>query len=179
MSYPELYPDVEPNLEISVPPNAPQYPYLDIAEDKTRLLDSLRSAIEESLGMAMIFTLVSALKDSAETLISERISQAQNTREIEAKKVEEEENRKFHGTPVTGETFLEWRAKFWEEMAERERREKEEREAEERKKRGGKPEEKRLTGKEIWERGLAGNELEDEEVVDGVVEGVKKMRIEI
>ena len=73
-----------PNLDISAPPNAPPHPLISISEDKGRLLDSLTATIDESLGMAMVFTLVSTLKEAAETLIAERQRQAQNVKDIEA-----------------------------------------------------------------------------------------------
>lgn len=166
VSYPEAYPDVAPNLDISAPPNAPTNPLINVSEDKAQLLESLTATIDESLGMAMVFTLVSTLKEAAETLIAERQRQAQNIKDMEAAKVEEEENRKFHGTAVTRESFLNWRAKFREEAEEWERREKEEKELEEKKKRG-RAEEKRLTGKQLWERGMVGKVDEDDERVDG------------
>ena len=116
--------------------------------------------------MAMVFTLVSTLKDAAETLIAERQRQAQNIKDMEAALVEEEENRKFHGTAVTRESFLKWRAKFREEAEELEKREKDEKELEEKKKRG-RLEEKKLTGKQLWERGMVGKVDEDDEGVEG------------
>lgn len=182
VSYPETYPDVAPNLDVSAPPNAPPHPFINISEDKGRLLDSLTATIDESLGMAMVFTLVSTLKESAETLIAERQRQAQNVKDIEAAKAEEEENRKFHGTAVTRESFLKWRAKFRDEMEERERREKEEKEAEEKKKRG-RLEEKKLTGKQLWEGGMAGKVDEDDEGmqgedVDGIASAAEKLNVD-
>jgi hypothetical protein len=182
VSYPETYPDVAPNLDISAAPNASPHPLINISEDKGRLLDSLTATIDESLGMAMVFTLVSTLKESAETLIAERQRQAQNVKDIEAAKAEEEENRKFHGTAVTRESFLKWRAKFREEMEERERREKEEKEAEEKKKRG-RLEEKKLTGKQLWEGGMAGKVDEDDEGVqgedvDGIASAAEKLNVD-
>ncbi|KAL9617249.1 MAG: hypothetical protein Q9160_007930 [Pyrenula sp. 1 TL-2023] len=165
--YPEQYPDIGPNLDITLPPDASKYPLLDVSEDKARLLDSLQPIIEENLGMAMVFTLVSSLKDSTELLIQERQAAAQALKDVEAAKAEEEENRKFHGTAVTRESFLEWRATFRTEMEDKKRREQEDKEAEDRRKRGGKTEEKKLTGRQIWERGLANKfEEEDEDVVD-------------
>lgn len=53
--------------------------------------------------MAMVFTLVTVLKDSAELLISERQNAKQALADIEAAKIEEEENRKFQGEAVTRE----------------------------------------------------------------------------
>jgi hypothetical protein len=178
VEYPPLYPDEAPRLDILAPPNAPKHRFFDIQEDKGNLLESLEPTVEENMGMAMVFTLVSALKDGAELLIAERQKAAQALREVEAAKAEEEENRKFHGTPVTRDTFLAWRQKFKEEMAEEERRRKEELEAEELKKRKGAKEEIRLTGRQLWERGLAGKAGEEDEgdadaLADSVAANVK------
>jgi len=125
--------------------------------------------------MAMVFTLVSTLKDAAELLISERQLAAQAKRDFEAAKAEEEENRKFHGTAVTRETFLEWREKFRREMAEEEQKRMEEKEAEDKKKRVR--EEKRMTGRELWEGGLAGRGEEEDEGADSL-ESMEKIKIE-
>ncbi|OJJ49383.1 hypothetical protein ASPZODRAFT_61429 [Penicilliopsis zonata CBS 506.65] len=164
VSYPADYPDVAPNLELSAPPNAPKHPRLDIQEDRDRLIEALQPTIEENLGMAMVFSLVSSLKESAELLMSERANAVQAEKEMAAAKAEEEENRKFQGTPVTRETFLEWSEKFKQEMEEEEQRQREVKEAEEKKfKKPSAKEEKKLTGKQLWERGLAGKGDEDEE----------------
>lgn len=163
MEYTPAYPDEAPRLDLFAPPNAPKHKFFDIQEDKGTLLSSLEPIIEESLGMAMIFTLVSSVKDGAELLISERQKAAQALREVAAAKVEEEENRKFHGTPVTRDTFLAWRERFKEEMAEDERRRREELEAEELKKKKGARDEIKMTGRQLWERGLAGKAGEEDE----------------
>ena len=171
VSYPQEYPDVAPNLDMSAPPDGYRHPFLDVSEDKARLLQSLEPAIEESMGMAMVFTLVSTLKEAAEALIAEREAQAQALRDVEARKAEEEENRKFHGTAVTRESFLAWREKFRNELAEKAVKEQEEQEAEDKKKRG------RLEEK-LWETGMVGKV--DEEDFDGsdALEGVEKLRID-
>ena len=175
ISYPEAYPDVGPNLDLSHPPDGYRHPHLDVAEDKAQLLAGLQPAIEDNIGMQMIFTLVETLKEVAGQLIIEREGEVQAARDAEAAKREEEENRKFHGTAVTRETFLQWRQKFRDEMADNERQEKEVVEAEEKKKSRGRVEEKKLTGKQLWERGLAGKADDDadaEETIEGV-EGLK------
>lgn len=175
VQYPPDYPDEAPRLDINTPPNAPKHPYLDIQEDKARLLSALSETINENLGMAMIFTLVSTLKDGAELLISERQNAKQALLEIEAQKEEEEENRKFQGDAVTRESFLAWRERFMKEMAEEEQRKLEEKEAEDKRKKI--KEEKKLTGKELWQQGLVGKLDEDDEGRDAL-EGMEKLKIE-
>lgn len=178
VKYPEAYPDEAPMLDVTNPPNAPKYAHLDIQEDKARLLEALQPTIEESMGMAMVFTLVSTLKDSAELLISERQQAIQAQHDFEVAKAEEEENRKFEGEKVTRETFLAWREKFIKEQEEERARRQAELEAEEKKKRGGKAEEKKLTGKQLWVRGLAGNVIEEDEEGDDALEGMQKLKVE-
>lgn len=165
VTYPDAYPDKPPLLDLSNHPNAPKYAHLDIQEDKTSLLEALQPIIEENMGMAMVFTLVSTIKDSAELLISERQQAVQALKDVEAAKAEEEENRKFHGTAVTRESFLVWRESFRKDMDEEEQRRNEEKETEEKKKRGPK-EEKKMTGRELWEGGLVGKVEEDDEDED-------------
>ena len=177
VTYPETYPEVPPALDLSTPPNTPKYAYMDIQEDKSRLLSALEPVIEENLGMAMVFALVSTVKDSAELLISERQAAAQAIKDVEAAKVEEEENRKFHGTSVTRESFLAWREKFRKEMEELEERKREDKELEDKKKRV-KVEEK-LSGRQLWEQGLVGK-VEDDEEDDGhdALKDLHKLKVE-
>lgn len=177
--YPEAYPDEAPWLDITQPPNASKHEFLDVQEDKARLLEALQPTIEENIGIAMIFTLVSTLKDSAELLMSERQQAVQAQKDMEVVKAEEEENRKFEGEKVTRETFLAWREKFKKEMEEEAAGKQAEQEAEDKKKRGGKAEEKKLTGKQLWEQGIAGKTA-DEEDEDGedAVEGMRDLKVE-
>lgn len=178
VSYPAEYPDVAPDLDLFAPPNAPKHPRLDIQEDRGRLLEALQPTVEENMGMAMVFTLVSTLKDSAELLMAERVNAVHALKEVEATKAEEEENRRFQGTAVTRETFVEWIRNFTKEMEELEQRQREEKEAEERKfKKLPVKEEKRLTGKQLWERGLAGKVDYDELDEEAPSAGVEKMKL--
>lgn len=168
------YPDEAPDLDITQLPNAPKHPYLDIQEDKAILLSSLTEPITDNLGMQMIFTLVTTLKDSAELLITERQGAEAALAEMEAQKAEEEENKKFQGEAVTRESFLKWREEFQKEQSEEEQRKKEEQEAEDKKK--GRKDEKKLTGKELWERGLVGK-IEEDEGEDALAQ-IKDLKLE-
>lgn len=179
VTYPETYPDTGPYLDITPPPNAPKYPYLDVQADKAQLLDALQPTIEDNMGMAMVFTLVTTLKEVAETLVADRQRQQQEILDVQAAAKEEEENRKFHGTSVTRERFLEWRSKFKIELEEKAKADKDEAEAEERKKRGFKStDEKKLSGRQLWERGLAGKGDDDIEGDGPMVDGLEKLKVE-
>ncbi|KAI2616410.1 RWD-domain-containing protein [Hypomontagnella submonticulosa] len=175
--YPDDYPDEAPMLDLSPPQNAPPHPHFSVAADKGLLLKGLESVIEENMGMAMVFTLVTTLKEEAEQLIAERKAAAAAVREEAILAAEREENKKFHGTPVTPETFMKWREGFMKEMAEKEQREEEERLAELKKAKVKEP--VRLTGRQLWERGLAkgGEEGEDEENAPPT-EQVERLQIE-
>lgn len=179
MTYPEAYPDVAPDLEISAPPNAPKYSHLNIQEDRDRLLESLQSTIEENMGMVMIFTVVDMLKEGAQLLIAERQQAADALKEFETAKAEAKENEKFHGTPVTRETFLEWRDQFRQELADEEKRQQEEKELEEKKsKTKAAPKEvKKLTGKQLWEKGVAGKGDYDDEEETSLPAKVEKLSL--
>ena len=176
--YPEAYPDETPYLDITQPPNAAKIPSLDVQEDKARLLNALQPTIEENMGMAMVFTLVSTLKDAAELLISERQQAVQAQKDFDAAKAEEEENRKFEGEKVTRETFLAWREGFQRETAEEKAKKAAELEAEEKKKRGGRVEEKKLSGRQLWEQGLATKTADEDEEGEDAVDGMRKLKVE-
>ena len=131
--------------------------------------------------MAMVFTLVSSVKDAAEQLIAERVAERQRVKDQEARRAEEEENRKFTGEVVTRERFMAWREQFRQEMLEKEKEEEErEREGEGKKAREGRArEEARLSGRELWERGLAGKGDEDEadEDEEEAIKGMEELKV--
>ncbi|KAK1964772.1 RWD-domain-containing protein [Colletotrichum eremochloae] len=175
--YPEAYPDEPPTLDLHSVPNAAPYEWFNVSEDRERLLEGIQETIQENLGMAMIFSLVSALKEAAEALIEERKQAREKEHEERAAALEREENKKFHGTPVTPETFLKWRADFIKEMEDQKQREEEERLAELKKAKVKEP--VKLTGKQLWERGLVGKVVdEDEEDGVGLAEGVDRLKVE-
>ena len=127
--------------------------------------------------MAMVFTLVTTLKEGAELLISERQKAIQAQQAMVAAEAEAEENRKFEGTKVTRESFLEWHTKFKQEMDAEARRKEQEKEEEMKKKRIAK-EEKKMTGKELWEKGLVGKIVDEEEEGMDVLEGIQELKVE-
>ncbi|CZR60832.1 probable GIR2 Highly acidic protein with anomalous electrophoretic behavior [Phialocephala subalpina] len=161
VKYPDAYPEEPPVLDLLPIPNAPIHPYFS------------------NMGMAMIFTLVSTLKDNAEQLVAERQAGTRHEHEQKVLALEAEENKKFHGTPVNPETFMKWRADFRKEMEELRVKQEEDDEAAEKKKNRGKDTVTQLTGKQLWERGLAGKIEEDEDYDDDApVEGVEKLKVE-
>ncbi len=173
--YPEDYPDKEPHLDLSAPPNATAHPLFSVAEDKEQLVAGLQDTIQDNLGMAMIFTLVSTLKEEAEQLVARRKAVAAKATEEVARAAEREENKKFHGTPVNPETFLKWRGEFLREMEAAREREEEERLLELKKAKVKDP--ARLSGRQLWERGLATKAdeegVEDDDVPVKAVEHLK------
>jgi len=175
--YPDDYPDAAPILDLQAPPNATPHQFFNVADDRDQLLGGLDETIQESLGIAMVFTLVTTLKEAAEELVAQRKLVQDKAKEEVLLAAEREENKKFHGTPVTPETFLKWRDGFLAEMEEQRVREEEERVAELKKARIKEP--TRLTGKQLWERGLAGKvELEEGEDEDVPTEGLDKLKVE-
>ena len=183
IAYPQTYPTIPPDLTLThAPPPTPKPPHLSLPTDSPFLLSTLETPIADSLGDAMIFTLITALKESTEALIASRVEAIQEAEDREARKEEERENAKFAGEKVTRERFLEWRDGFRGEMEERERVRREEEEGEgvgrRTKKIGGAGEEGKLTGRQLWERGLVGKiedgeeEGEEMDAVKGV-EGLK------
>ncbi|OAA49324.1 Ubiquitin-conjugating enzyme/RWD-like protein [Metarhizium rileyi] len=174
--YPEEYPDVAPHLDLLAAQNAPSHQHFSIGDDREQLLERIQETIQENIGMAMVFTIVSALKEAAEQLIQDRKDSVARIQEEALLAAEREENKKFHGTQVTPETFLKWREGFIKEMEERERLEEEERLAE--LKRAKIKEPVKLTGKQLWQRGLAGNGDEEIEEDDVPTDGVEKLAVE-
>ncbi|KAF3905480.1 hypothetical protein ABW20_dc0107208 [Dactylellina cionopaga] len=175
VAYPAKYPEEAPNLELSLP-SASDHP-LTFPDDEPPLQAALATAIEENMGMAMVFTLTTTLKEAAETILNARADEAQRAREEIARIEEEKEMEKFRGELVTKEVFEKWREAFLKET--KERKEKEVREKEEAEAKSGRKggntgglglAGKKLTGRELFERGLAGGG-DDDDIEDEVEEG--------
>ncbi|XP_047455736.1 RWD domain-containing protein 1 [Mugil cephalus] len=134
-TYVEKYPDEPPLWEIHSQEN------LEDA-DMQEVLTLLQQQAEENLGMVMIFTLVTAVQEKLNEIVDVIKNRREEEKQRKEKEAEEAEKVAFHGTVVTIENFLAWKAKFEQDMAElRRKRQKEEEQT-------GKI---KLTGKQLFE----------------------------
>ncbi|XP_075059061.1 RWD domain-containing protein 1 [Mixophyes fleayi] len=134
-TYAGSYPDQAPLYEIVSQEN------LEDA-DASGILTLLEEQAQENLGMVMIFTLVSAVQDRLNEIVDQIKTRREEEKVKKEREAEEAEKVVFHGTPVTIESFLNWKAKFEAEIAEiRRKRQKEEEQS-------GKS---KLTGKQLFE----------------------------
>ncbi|KAL7751184.1 hypothetical protein RI367_003389 [Sorochytrium milnesiophthora] len=90
----------------------------DMQELKT-YVDTL---VQENMGTAMVFTIVQALKERLAEDVRRKQQVHTEAEEARIRKEEEEELKRFQGTRVTAERFLEWKVMFDREMAELEQR---------------------------------------------------------
>lgn len=138
----------------------------DLSDSEIKnLSDILSEEAEENVGMPSVFSLASLLKDKAEELFADKLKHKEREREQELAAQEEKEQQKFRGTPVTPESFAEWRRKFRQEMKLEEA-----------------PKETtvsgKLTGKQIFERGLNKDEDDDDDDNTHDVEhGVRELHV--
>ncbi|XP_078504658.1 RWD domain-containing protein 1 [Lissotriton helveticus] len=134
-TYVEKYPDEAPLYEIVSQENIED-------EDARAIISCLDQQVEENLGMVMIFTLVSAIQEKLNEIVDLIKTRREEEKVKKEKEEEEAEKVVFHGTPVTIEAFLSWKAKFEAELNEiRRKRQKEEEQA-------GK---NKLSGKKLFE----------------------------
>lgn len=179
VTYPESYPDVSPDLDLTLdaasPPSSLSFP-----TDKDTLLRTLASTVDENLGMAMVFTLATSLKDAAEDLLARRAQAAETLREEHLRREEEKEMEKFRGTQVTRERFVEWLKRFRAEEEEKRVAAAAAREEEEKGRKGPAVKEKRLTGRQLYERGLVGGTDDTEDAdEDGVEVDLAKLKVAV
>lgn len=183
VKYPSTYPDTAPDLDLSVDPSSPRGVF-DFPSDRDTIMADLPSTIEENLGMAMVFTLVTTIKEAAEQLIQARADAKEKAREEVLRQEEEKEMAKFKGTPVTRETFMAWREEFRAEMEELKRKREKEKEDEDKAKRGNAAQavaaaeamKKRMTGKQLYQSGTVGKD--DDIEVDGEEVDLAKLKLE-
>ncbi|NWI27720.1 RWDD1 protein, partial [Sula dactylatra] len=134
-TYREKYPDETPLYEILSQENLDD-------NDVTDILKLLEQQAEENLGMVMIFTLVSAVQEKLNEIVDQIKTRREEEKKQKEREAEEEEKQRFHGTPVTIENFLNWKAKFDAELLEIKRKKMKEEEQ------AGK---NKLSGKQLFE----------------------------
>ncbi|TIC09367.1 kinase-like protein [Wallemia mellicola] len=106
ITYTEQYPNELPDFEIEVLEGT-----LDDKE-KDGLVEQLNEIGQESLGMPLVFSLASALKDGISQLVQDR-EQMKEQAESDRKQAEiEKELERTRGTQITRENFLEWRSQY-------------------------------------------------------------------
>ncbi|KAK7684713.1 hypothetical protein QCA50_012296 [Cerrena zonata] len=117
-------------------------------EDLKFLLNKLNEEAELQIGMPSVFALATQLKDESEILFQKKLDKAQKDYDDQLLAKERQEQNKFIGTKVTKESWLNWRNNFRNEL-QIELKDKE---------RQDKIHNGKLTGREIFERGLAGDD---------------------
>jgi hypothetical protein len=161
----------------------PTSPRSTIPKDQyPEILQKLNTAAEENLGMAMIFTLVSILKETLEELlVSTEVKEkeiAKLAEEREKQKLRDEVESQIRGglrrTPITYELFLEWKAKFDAWKVEQRKKGNDVDNVRGRNREKEKREEGRLNGREVFQRIKAETDEGFEEgEEDGLVERQK------
>lgn len=185
IKYTSDYPDAPPDMSIYVvkdtkgvlgPPLTNEDDDEEGAKEATQqsinqasvqeLQKELDEVAQESVGLAMVFTLASHLRESLTTFIQRRVSELEAEASARREAEIEAEAEKFRGTAVTADRFSEWRRTFETEQRERERKEEDAKmqkmsakEREEYKKMKAKP-----SGKQLFEKG--GTLEEDESRYD-------------
>uniref|UniRef100_UPI00398E8B11 RWD domain-containing protein 1 isoform X1 n=1 Tax=Pristiophorus japonicus TaxID=55135 RepID=UPI00398E8B11 len=134
-TYVAQYPDDPPIFEINGQENLQMSDVADI-------MTLLKEQAQENIGMVMIFTLVTAVQEKLNQIVDQIKSRKEEEKILKEKEAEEVEKAVFHGTLVTIENFLSWKAKFDADLAEIRRKEQKEEEQ------IGKV---KLTGKQLFE----------------------------
>ncbi|KAK0549817.1 Protein gir2 [Tilletia horrida] len=112
ITYTPEYPDELPAMEIETTEG-------ELEEESIQeLLTSVKEMGQaDCLGMAMVFTLASHLREELTSYLRRRVQKAEEERTRARDAEIEEEQQKFKGTAVTVERFMEWRKKFDAERA--------------------------------------------------------------
>jgi RWD domain len=194
-----MYPEVIPKLSLSLAATSPRSTISK--EQYSDILTRLETAAVENLGMAMIFTIASILKEILEELlVSVEAKEREAARLTEAREKQqlleqiESQILGIRRTPVTYELFLEWKAKFDSWKAEQKKKGNDVENVRGRNREKEKREEGRLNGREVFQRmkseagegfeegeedGLVEREEHGEEVEMGaVVDQTRELRVE-
>lgn len=115
-------------------------------------------------GMQMCFTLISSIKEQCENWFLKELQSKELKHEKELELKEKLENAKFVGTKVTKDSYLEWRNNFRKEMKLDERD----------KDRRLKAHHGKLTGRLMFEQGIAGTEDDDVDLDDQTTDTLAK-----
>lgn len=146
-----------------------------LINDRINNDDYLENEMMVMKGMQMCFTLISSIKEQCENWFLEELQAKELKHQKDLELKEKLENAKFIGTKVTKESYLEWRSKFRNEMKldERDRL------------RRLKAHNGKLTGKQMFEQGVAGTEDDDTLVEDdnndennqSITKGVEDLKV--
>eukprot|EP00795_Rhopilema_esculentum_P017498 gene17498-9116_t len=131
-TFTECYPDEIPSMEVSRSSNMTE-------KDEQELITVLEEEAKNNTGMAMTFTLVSIIEEHLTKIIERiKLEKEEVKRKIELE-IQKEEEKKYHGTQVTVESFTKWRIQFESELNEKLGKKKEETEP------------KKLTGRQLFQ----------------------------
>ena len=119
----------------------------ELADIRTLLL-KIEDEAAAQIGIPSVFALTSQLKEEAESLFQAKLTKAQKEYETKLLAQEMEDQKKIDGTKVTKELWTKWRENLRKELKIDEKVAQAYQEMH-----GG-----RMTGREIFEKGLAGNE---------------------
>ena len=114
---PEEYPDEVPSILIQ--DRSPNI----FASDEEELLSLLNQEAEQNLGMVMAFTLAQIAVEWLNKRKDEDDARKKEKEEQRLREIEEAEQKRFEGTRVTVESFMNWKMAFDEEMAQLKARE--------------------------------------------------------
>lgn len=139
VKYTDTYPDALPELKLLCIEG-------EWSEaEREQLERKMNETAEENVGMAMVFTIASLLKEELNELILARKTEQDRIKEEKLAAELEAEAAKFRGTKVTAENFAAWKDGFDQEMRDLDLKDKAARKAEEAKR--GKP-----TGRQLFEQ---------------------------
>ncbi|KAF9581389.1 RWD domain-containing protein 1 [Lunasporangiospora selenospora] len=118
VEYTEKYPETLPEFSIEMLEGELEQ------EETDTIMEKITEAGNDSLGIAMVFGMVSAAKECLTETITNKKDAREREREEKAQRELEEEAKRKRGTQVTVDSFLNWKGKFDADMAEKERIEK-------------------------------------------------------